>query len=193
MKSYHFHLKAGKDLYLNMETTPQGWVIVSRFIPDYLSITYGNPFAAGNGINALEADEFEEDCMRMVYCFDDNNLNYRDSQHCFAVLNAVVGHHIKKYGRIFFSDLLTYAGEMCELMSSMGYSDATLKVLFPNFIAAVIGQNEQHIKDDAPNPFDDTPFWQRPAAPSNPRSFVGTSRYQRLVEMCPPLRSLPII
>ena len=184
MKSYHFYLKAGKDLYLNLQTTRQGWVIVGRFIPDYLSITYGTPYAAGPEINSIDANEFEEDCLRMVYCFDDNNLNYRDSQHCFEVLNAVIVHHIKKNNRIFFGDLLTYAGEMCELMSSMGYNDSILKVLYPNFVAAAIGRNEQYIKDDIPGPL---------SSPSNPRSFIGTIRYKRLAEMCPKLTSIPKI
>ncbi len=190
MKSYHFHLKAGKDLYLNMQTTPQGWVIVDRFIPDYLSITYGNPFAAGKGIQALEADEFEEDCLRMVYCFDDNNLNYRDGQHCFEVLNAVVGHHIRKYGRIVITDLLTYAGEMCELMAAMGYSIPTLKVLFPNFIVAAIGRNKDYVKGEA----QDDPLYD-PLFPSQRRyfSFLGTARCRRLEEMCPQLTTIPTI
>ena len=185
MKAYHFHLKAGKDINLNMQTTPQGWIILDRFVPDYLKMGYSTPLV-GAEINSVEEDEFETDCMRMIYCFDDNNLNYRDSQHCFEVLNAVVDYHIRQYGRLIFNDLLTYTSEMCELMSGMGYSIPTLKILFPNFVAACIGRNESDIKESLPSdrPFDRTPRLI---------SFTGTPRYRRLAEMCPPLTKVPTL
>ena len=191
MKVFNYYLKSGKNLSVRMDER-NGQVVLARFMPDYLLLTYGSPMF-GPGMNLIDEDEFNHDCQMMVDCINDNNLDYKDSGHCFEVLNAVVKSHIGHYGRIFIGDLFTYTDEMCELMSAMGYSDATIRVLYPNFVEAAVERNKADVKDDAPNPFDDTPFWQRPAAPSNPRSFVGTSRYQRLLEMCPPLRSLPKI
>ena len=183
MKSFHFHLNAGKNLYLNLETTASGWILLNRFIPDYLKVGYSSPLIAGE-VFGVEADEFETDCKRMIYCFDDNNLNYRDSQHCFVVLNAVVGWHIKQYGRLIFNDLLTYVSEMCELMSAMGYSTPTLKVLYPNFVAACVGQHENHVKEALPGSM---------FGPPSLINFTGSARYQRLAEMCPKLTNIPTI
>ena len=184
MKSYHFHLNAGKELYLNMQTTSQGWIVLNRFVPDYLNMGYTSPIVAAES-NSIEADEFETDCMRMVHCINDNNLNYRDGQHCFEVLNAVAEWHIQQHGRLIFGDLLTYVSEMCELMSAMGYSTPTLKVLYPNFVAACVGRNEEHILECIPA----FTFGERPRL----IPFANSTRYDRLAEMCPPLTSVPTI
>ena len=189
MKTFNYYLKAGKSLRVNVEER-MGQIELARFMPDYLMLTYGSPLF-GRGMNMIAEDEFNHDCQVMIDCINDNNLDYKNSGHCFEVLDAVIKSHINHYGRIFIGDLFTYTDEMCELMSSMGYSDATLKVIYPNFVLAAVNRNKEHVKDDAPNPFEPRPSWGRPAAPSNPRSFIGSVRYQRLVEMCPPLRAIP--
>jgi len=194
MRVFNYYLTSGKSLSVKMDER-HGEIVLGRFIPDYLLLTYGSPMF-GPGMNLIDDEEFNHDCQVMVDCINDNNLDYKDSGHCFEVLNAVIKSHINHYSRIFIGDLLTYTDEMCELMSAMGYSDATIKVLYPNFVEAAVERNKADVKDDAPDPFANdslgyTPFWQKPAAPANPRSFASTNRYQRLVEMCPPLRTLP--
>lgn len=181
MRSYHYHLNAGKEIRINMETTPQGWIILNRFVPDYLNLGYGNSFVAGQ-MNTLESQEFAVDCQRMVECFNDNRLDYRDSQQCYTVLNAVVGWHIKKYGRIIFGDLMTYTSEMCELMYGMGYDESTLKLLYPNFVAACVAHHLDYIKESLPS------F-------TGPRllPFKGSQRFYLLDEKCPRLSSIPKI
>ena len=184
MMSFHFHLNAGKELYLNMDTTPQGFIRLNRFVPDYLTMTYSSPLFAGED-NALEADEFETDCRNMVDCFNNNRLNYRDGGNCFSVLDAVVIAHIRRCGRLIFGDLLTYVSEMCELMSAMGYSIPTLKVLYPNFVAACVERHESYIKEALPG----GGIFGSPSL----ISFTGSARHQRLVEMCPKLTKIPTI
>ncbi len=181
MKSYQFKLKAGKTLYLNMETTSMGWIKLNRFVPDYLQLGYGSPLIAGEQ-NNLEADEFETDCTRMVYCFNDNDLDYKNSQHCFAVFDAIIDWHIQQHGRIIFGDMMTYASEICELMSAMGYSVPVLKKLFPNFLAASVGSHGGNVKEAIPGGFGFAPQLV---------NFEGTARYHRLGEMCPRLTDIP--
>lgn len=184
MKSYHFHLNAGKELYLNMDTTPQGFIRLNRFVPDYLTMTYNSPIFAGED-NTLEPGEFENDCRNMVNCFNNHGLNYRDSGVCYSVLDAVVIAHIRRCGRLIFGDLLTYVSEMCELMSAMGYSTATLKVLYPNFVATSVGHHESYIKEALPG--------GGIFGPPSLISFTGSARYQRLLEMCPKITKIPTI
>ena len=181
MKTYNFHLNQGKTLYLNMETTPQGWVLLNKYVPEYLNLGYGNPIF-GSEINSLDANEFEVDCQRMIHCFNDNNLNYRDSQHCFAVLNAVVGWHVQNYGRIIFGDLMTYVSEMCALMAAMGYGEAVLKTIFPNYVAAAVQIHGDAVKESLPSY----------GAPRM-MNFIGTPRHTRLIQMCPKLTTTPKI
>ena len=181
MKSYNFTLTGGKQIHLTLETTYQGWIILGRFIPDYLSLAYGNPLFCGEQ-NSIEESEFHEDCQRMIYCFNDNNLNYRDAQDCSKVLFAIVRWHINKYGRIIFGDLLTYTGELCELMYAMGYDIPTLKIIFPNMVAACVSMHLDNIKESIPS------F-------SGPRmiEFTNSPRYTRLVQMCPKMQHIPRI
>ena len=181
MKTYTFHLNQGKTLYLNMETTPQGWILLNKYVPDYLNLGYGNPIVESE-ISSLDANEFEVDCQRMIHCFNDNNLNYRDSQHCFAVLNAVIRWHVQNYGRIILGDLLTYVSEMCALMAAMGYGDAVLKMIFPNYVAAAVQIYGEVVKESLPSY----------GAPKM-INFIGTPRYTRLIQMCPRMTITPRI
>lgn len=95
----------------------------------------------------------------------------------------MVEDHIKTYGHIFIGDLMILTGEMCELMSAMGYDDETLRVLFPNYVAAIVEKKTTSVKDDTPNPF--------MTYGSSPRAFIGTTRYDRLRANCPKMNEYP--
>ena len=77
MKSYHFHLDAGKELYLNMDTTPEGFILLNRLVPDYLTMTYNRSLVTSES-NSLDPNEFENDCRNMINIFNKHGLNYRD-------------------------------------------------------------------------------------------------------------------
>lgn len=178
---FNYYLTSGKTLRVNVDDH-YGQVILGRFRPDYLLLTFGNPLFGG-GMTTVDAPEFNTDCQTMVDFLNRNRLDYKNSKDCLEVLEMTVKQHISRFGHIFIGDLMIYTGEICELMSAMGYSDATLKVVFPNFVAAIVEKNKSSVKDDAPM----SPF----AMSSGPRKFTETQRYQRLIEMCPPLRTLP--
>lgn len=183
MKSYHFHLDAGKELYLNMDTTPEGFILLNRFVPDYLTMTYNSSLVTSES-NSLDLNEFENDCRNMINIFNKHGLNYRDGGNSFAVLEALVIAHIRQFGRLVFGDLLTYVSEICELMSAMGYSTSTLKVLYPNFVGAIVERHGSYIKESLPGSM----F----AAPSL-INFTSSERCKRLAEMTPRLTKIPTI
>ena len=116
--------------------------------------------------------------------FNKHGLNYRDGGNSFAVLEALVIAHIRQFGRLVFGDLLTYVSEICELMSAMGYSTSTLKVLYPNFVGAIVERHGSYIKESLPGSM----F----AAPSL-INFTSSERCKRLAEMTPRLTKIPTI
>ena len=183
MKQYFFRLKNGRRLSLSLETTAQGWIILNRFVPDYLMPTYGNPLC-GSMINSLDADEFELDCNKMIDCFHDTE--YRNSQYCLMALKIIVRFHINQHGRVFIGDLITYTAEMCELMLAMGYSITTLKTLFPNFVRSCIDNYQDDVKCDMQDIYSYGSF-------VGPIPFSKTDRYRRLINMCPRLEKMPQI
>lgn len=183
MKQYFFRLKNGQGLSLSLETTIQGWIILNRFVPDYLTVSYGNPFC-GPMINSLDAHEFVVDCNKMIACFHDSE--YRNSQSCLTVLKGIVRFHINQHGRIFIGDLITYTAEMCELMLAMGYSIMTLKILFPIFVRSCVDNYQDDVKCDAQDMTVHSRFY-------SPIPFSKTERYQRLIDMCPKVETMPII
>ena len=180
MKSFIFNLD-GNHLRVNMEEH-NGQVILGRFRPDYLQITYGSPFF-GQGMTTLAAYEFKNDCQQIVDYFSKGGFDFRDGSDCLRVLTKMVEDHIKTYGHIFIGDLMILTGEMCELMSAMGYDDETLKVLFPNYVAAIVEKKTTRVKDDTPNPF--------MTYGSSPRAFIGTTRHDRLRANCPKMNEYP--
>lgn len=189
MRDYIYYLNAGKELKVNVKEL-NGQIILGRFTPDYLSLTYGSPLF-GSEIKTIIKEEFDDDCQRMIDCINDNYLDYRDSRDCFKVLVSAIDSHIDQYGRIIIGDLLTYTDEMCELMFSMGYSESIIKDIYPNFVYAIIVPRKEFVKDNIPNPYDLVSFWQKQTPQSNLRRFVDTARYQRLAEMRPKLKTIP--
>lgn len=159
-----------------------GQVILGRFRPDYLLITYGSPFF-GQGMTTLAEYEFKNDCQKIVDTFNQGSYDYRNGADCLKVLTKMVEDHIRNYGHIFIGDLMILTGEMCELMSAMGYDEETLKAVFPNFVAAIVQQKGTIVKDDTPNPF--------MTFGSKPGPFIGSSRHQRLVSNCPHMNEYP--
>ena len=180
MKTYSFNLK-GNPLRVNMEER-NGQVILGRFRPDYLLVTYGSPFF-GDAMTTLAEYEFKNDCQKIVDCFNQGNYDYRDGADCLKVLTKMVEDHIRTYGHIFIGDLMILTGELCELMSAMGYDDVTLKAVFPNFVASIVQQKGTSVKDDTPNPF--------MTFGSKPGPFIGTSRHNRLISNCPHMNEYP--
>lgn len=182
MRRYNFHLKKGKDLSFVMDTNSYGFVLINRFVPDYFDIGYGNPLFAKE-IHALDPAEFEADCQKMIDCFNGNNLNYRDGQHCFDVLAAIVDWHIERFGRLLFPDLMTYASEMCELMAAMGYSIPVLKTFYPIAVLSCVDMFSDDVKESING------FGGRPQI----FKFTDTPRYSRIAQMCPRMSAPPRI
>lgn len=142
-----FHYRFYDGFIINV-TVPimNGFVRSNDFMPDFIKTA---PF--GLSIALQDINEFNTDCQKLVDEINANRWAYNADTSYYYALREIVQQHINNYGRLFFSDLMTYIDECCHLMYSFGFDAASLKSeIYLLLILSVLNEFKDYVKDGNP-------------------------------------------
>ena len=165
-KSFLFTLYDGSRLSFSL-LVYNGQLVTNRFMPDFLTHGADSPFASAilGQMALIDPMEFKQDCRSMISYININRLQTNMDTSYMDALASVLVSHIKRCGRLFFSDLCTYLDEVTYLMHGFGYDEYNLKErTYPQMAYIAIINLKDYVKEGSPLgiiPFTSTAKWTR--------------------------------
>ena len=120
-------------------------VVFGQFRPDEILNRHFNHPAIVGMIHYEAANEFRNDCATLV-----NRVNAtiygNDVHNCFdQALMFIVNNHVKRCGRIFINDLMSYIDTYCELLLAIGYSKEHLRKEYLVILLALVEEYSNYV------------------------------------------------
>ena len=128
-------------------------VVFGRFRPDEILNRHFNHPAIVGMIHYEAANEFRNDCATLVNRVN-ATIHGNDVHNCFdQALMFIVNNHVKRCGRIFINDLMSYIDTYCELLLALGVDKKHLSRRYPIILYALTEEHSNYVLE-AFNTFD---------------------------------------
>lgn len=120
-------------------------VVFGQFRPDKILNKHCQlPFIEGE-IHYEAADEFRNDCATIINRVNATISSY-DLQESFDnALKFIVENHIRRCGRIFINDLMSYIDTYCELLLALGYNKIELNERYSVMLFIMVNDYSNYV------------------------------------------------
>ena len=153
-------------------------VVFGQFRPDeILNKNFQHPAIVGM-THYETADEFRNDCATIISRVN-ATISTSDIYNAFNnALKYIIENHIRRCGRLFINDLMTYIDTYNELLLAIGIDRKTIKDQYPTILYILVQTYSSYVLE-AFNTFDgrNIPFMSSPRY-TNLKNYVATKNSQ---------------
>lgn len=126
-----------------------GAVVTNKFCPQGLLTggTFANIPGFMTAINGESLDEFINDCNLQIVAMDTSTSSDSKMDAHMGGLMAAVMNHLKRCGRLIFSDLLIYVDCFSYLLLADGFSEEKIKNIYPRITKTIVDFYPDFVKN----------------------------------------------
>lgn len=166
MEKTQFRFKATilgkeKELVVNAPVR-NGFVVTSEFAPTGISEVQNPNISFLNITSTIQGEtvnEFQSDCNFLVNAMKECKENSRLDVHLWA-LQCIVESHLRRCGRIIYTDLLLYVDCFSLLLKADGFNEKMIRDTYPVVTYNLVEVYGQFVKDQYTlQPFKQSPIY----------------------------------